>query len=159
MAHSNEQTVNSSSREVVAALITCRGKLALFQRSHAVTGDCGKWHCITGFLDHPDGAAEQVLNEIREEASLAPEQLELRSHKVLIERDGAGNEWRIHAYHFESDTKSIQLNWENDQADWVLLRELQRFATVSWLGLLIGAFAEIHTTLREMEWDQLVGWA
>lgn len=123
--------------EIVAALLTHRGRLGLFRRSQHVTGDVGRWHCITGFL--PDGAAplHHALTEILEELGIAEQALSPMADKVIDMKDDRGQRWRVHAFRFESATDRTQLNWENDDACWVLLDDIHTLSIVSWLPRLV----------------------
>lgn len=124
--------------EIVAALLTHHGRLGLFRRSQRVTGDVGRWHCITGFL--PEGAVplHHALIEVLEELGIEECALSAISNKVIEMEDGSGQQWRVHAFHFESSTDRTQLNWENDAACWVAVEEIHTLSIVHWLPQLVG---------------------
>lgn len=124
---------SGSGFEIVAAVITYRGRVALFRRSRHVSGDVGRWHCITGFLASHDDPKGQVIVEIEEETNIAASDLSLRSATVVEQKGADGNKWRIHAFHFESLTDVVKLNWEHDAVCWLHLEQLKGLPTVQWL--------------------------
>lgn len=136
--------------EIVAALLTHRGRLGLFRRSQQVTGDVGRWHCITGFL--PQGAApmRHALIEVLEELGIDERALSAISNKVIEMEDDHGQQWRVHAFHFESSTDHIQLNWENDAACWVAAEEIHTLSIVHWLPQLVGELSGIRYPSRAL---------
>ncbi len=58
-------------REVVAVVLTWRGRVGLFKRSGAVGHDAGKWHCISGHVDSGAGPYRQAVQEIWEATAKA----------------------------------------------------------------------------------------
>lgn len=127
---------------VVAAILTCGGRIGLFRRSVHVTGDVGRWHCITGFLPDREDPLRQALLEVEEEAGIAEHALELRNRTVLDLTGMDGSRWRVHAFHFHSITDSVTLNWEHDAAAWAHRDEIAEFPTVAW-------FMNVLDSLRE----------
>lgn len=119
--------------QVVAALLTHQGRIGLFRRSPHVSGDVGRWHCITGFLPDDAEALNHAFVEIHEETGIPPLELTLLNSVVLDLKGGDGRYWRVHAYHFQSRTDSVQLNWENDIVRWVEPERISLLPTVSWL--------------------------
>ncbi|MFC5458896.1 NUDIX domain-containing protein [Massilia niabensis] len=126
-------------REVVAALLTHGGAVGLFRRSACVSGDAGCWHCITGFLPPGGDALVQALAEIDEEAGIASTQLQLRQRRVLALAGKDGSTWLVHAFHFESATDTVMLNWEHDACCWLAPGEFAGLVTVSWLAQVCAA--------------------
>lgn len=147
------------SKEIIATVITHRGKLALFKRSEKVTGDQGYWHCITGFVDPGRTPDVQALQEVNEEAGIPMSDLTLKSKSLLEESDRSGNTWTIHAFHFESRTDTISLNWENDDAAWTHLGSISQFQTVYWLSKVFDALGDMVAALECPQSDALVGWS
>lgn len=123
--------------EVVAAVLTHRGRLGLFRRSALVSGDAGQWHCVTGFLPSGADPLGHALQEIQEELGINAINLRQGSAAVLNMHDGDGNCWCVHAFHFESSTEDVQLNWENDDVCWVYEDQLESLPTVTWLSKLV----------------------
>ncbi|WP_297834401.1 NUDIX domain-containing protein [Pseudomonas sp.] len=123
--------------EVVAGVLTHRGRLGLFRRSALVSGNVGQWHCITGFLPAGADPLNHVLLEIQEELGISASNLLQGSAAIVNMHDHHGNCWCVHAFHFESMTESVELNWENDGACWVFEDQLESLPTVNWLSKLM----------------------
>lgn len=132
-----DDTVNFT--EVVAVVLTHKNQLALLRRSNLVTGDIGCWSCITGFLDPACEPFSQALVEVEEEAGIADSDLLLQASKVLDIRGGDGRLWRVHAFHFQSRTKKLQLNWENDACIWLHPQQVSELETVPWFSHILDA--------------------
>ena len=125
--------------EIVAAVLTHQDQLALLRRSKLVTGDVGRWNCITGFLDLDREPFSQALTEVEEEAGIAKRHLRLLGSSVLNLKGADGRVWRVHAFHFDSLTKNLTLNWENDACTWLYPQQLDELSTVSWFANILDA--------------------
>jgi len=134
-------------RRVVAAVVTNGPDLALFKRSFKVSGGCGLWHCITGFLEPGVHARQQVVEEIYEESSLSPDCLNLIKARDLSLSDAQGNAWQVHAFHYESNSREFQINWESDDAQWFPMTQLRDLATVPWLADVISGL-HLHAVMK-----------
>jgi len=129
-----------SSCEIIAAVVSYAGELALLRRSPLVTGDVGRWNCITGFLESQIEPLAQAMLEIEEEAGISHGQLILKSQAMLTLKGSTdGRLWRIHVFHFDSTTRALKLNWENDASIWLMPDELNSVPTVSWFGEILNA--------------------
>lgn len=130
--------------DVVAAVLTHEGRLALFRRSRLVTGDVGRWHCITGFLPSGQSPLRQAFREVDEEAGINADQLRLTSAEIVERKGDDGNMWRVHAFSFRCLTESVRLNWEHDEVRWLPLDKSGALLTVPWLGNVIEALSARH---------------
>ncbi|MDH4560759.1 hypothetical protein DM872_02625 [Pseudomonas taiwanensis] len=133
------QRFSGSVCEIVAAVLSHKGELALLRRSNLVTGDVGRWNCITGFLDHDRDPLSQALVEVEEEAGISKHHLKLLSSSVLNLPGQDGRTWRVYAFHFHSLTRTLTLNWENDASVWLAPHELGQVPTVSWFAHILNA--------------------
>lgn len=123
------------SRDVVAAVVTWRGRIGLFKRSAAVASDAGQWHCITGYLEHGEAPVQGALRELFEETGLKLIDLEgFEEGPVLELLDDGGEQWRVHTFHAATDRRRLILNWEHESYRWVEQSRLRRFdGQVAWL--------------------------
>lgn len=128
-------------RDVVAVVLSWRGRIGLFKRSSLVGGGAGKWHCITGYLEDGSEPAEQALAELCEEAGLSREDvLDLETCGVLQLVDGAGDTWLVHAFRARTERRRLRLNWEHVAYRWVPATSVRRFdGQVSWLRDVLAA--------------------
>jgi len=136
-------------KEVVAAVLTHRGRIGLFQRSRSVQGDVGRWHCITGFLPSNGDPLSQALVEIEEEVGIRESALTLRNTALLEIKGEDGILWTIHAFHFQSLTEDLHLNWEHDAAVWVHLDKLHMLPMVTWFGNVLEALSATVSPHRQ----------
>lgn len=129
--------VERSGRDVVAAVLTHRGRLAVLRRSSLVSSDQGLWHCVTGYRPAAECPLAQAIKEISEEAGMDAGALTLRGRQELNESGADGRVWHIHAFHFETDTADVRLNWEHDAVKWTTMQGLARLPTVAWFGRIL----------------------
>ena len=102
-----------------------------------MSSDQGLWHCITGYRPAAECPLAQAIKEIAEEAGMTAGALTLRRRQELDESGADGHVWHIHAFHFETDTADVRLNWEHDAAEWTTMQGLARLPTVPWFGRVL----------------------
>jgi hypothetical protein len=124
-------------REVVVAVLTHRGAIAVFRRSSRVSSDRGLWHCVSGYRPAARCPLAQVSSEIAEETGMRADRLTLRRRLELVEHGSHGEAWRIHAFHFETDTVDVRLNWEHDAVRWIAPQGIAQLRTVTWFGRIL----------------------
>lgn len=134
-----EQSAPAVHQDIVAAVLSHQGDLALLRRSPLVTGDVGRWNCVTGYLDAYTDPLAQAVQEIREEAGIAQSDLRLLSSKVLHLEGLDGRIWRVHTFHFACQTRALTLNWENDDCAWMNPAKLNELAIVPWFADILEA--------------------
>jgi 8-oxo-dGTP pyrophosphatase MutT (NUDIX family) len=67
--------VLSPKREIVAVVLSWRGRIGLFKRGPLVGFDAGLWHCITGYLEQLEPPVQAATRELHEESGLTIEDL------------------------------------------------------------------------------------
>jgi ADP-ribose pyrophosphatase YjhB (NUDIX family) len=139
-----QTTPASLPREVVAVVLTFRGKIGLFKRGLAVGSDVGRWHCITGHIDEAVSAIDQAYVELHEETGLKTQDIKsLVAGEILSLDDQNGEPWQVHTFLASTDKRKLHLNWEHDAYRWVPYRRVSRFdGQVKWLSHVLGVFAE-----------------
>ncbi|WP_193072114.1 NUDIX domain-containing protein [Pseudomonas sp. FME51] len=142
-----EQVTPAVCHDIVAAVLSHQGDLALLRRSPLVTGDVGRWNCVTGFLDACNDPLAQALEEIKEEAGISRWDLRLLSNKVLHLEGLDGRVWRVHTFHFASQTRALTLNWENDDCAWLNPTRLNELAVVPWFADILEA-CDLHHSIE-----------
>ncbi|SFV02621.1 NUDIX domain-containing protein [Pseudoduganella namucuonensis] len=140
-AHGEQHgTAPDTVREVVAAVLTHGGRIGLFRRSARVSGDTGRWHCITGHLPAGADPHRHALIEIAEETGMEGAGGPLLTGRAVLELEGGdGVHWRVHAFHFSCAHDTVRLNWEHDACCWLAPDDLGGLATVSWLERVLAA--------------------
>ncbi|WP_169304031.1 NUDIX domain-containing protein [Arthrobacter sp. CAU 1506] len=140
LADTHSQEIPGS-RTVVAVVLECRGRIALFRRSSDLTHDGSLWHCITGFVEHGSSPSCQALEEIYEEAGLGARDLvALRHGPVLVIDDEIGSPWLIYTFTAVTERRQLKINWEHDSYRWTMPQKYTRFVNrVPWLDQVLAA--------------------
>lgn len=114
---------------VVTCFLRNRDDVLLLERSETVGTYRGKWAGVSGYVEHnPDDSADR---EIREETGLHEDvTLVRRGEPFLIEDTEAGETWEVNPYLFECDSRSVELNEESTDCEWVPPTEILRRDTV-----------------------------
>ena len=129
--------------DVVAVVLQCRGKIALFKRSQLVAHDQGLWHCVTGYVDRQSqDPHQQAILELHEETGLGVNDLDgFAAGPVLVLRQGSTT-WNVHTFTAETRRRQLELNWEHDSYRWVPRAKVARFdGRVGWLDEVLIACA------------------
>ncbi|MFP3578983.1 NUDIX domain-containing protein [Arthrobacter sp. fls2-241-R2A-200] len=132
---------NRLPREVIAAVVQWRGRIALFKRSQSVGHERGLWHCITGYLEPDVSPEQQALTEIEEEAGLTRDDLaDFQRGEQLLIPDHEGNPWLVHTFTATTTRRRLTINDEHDTYRWSIPSKISRFSNrVPWLDAVIEA--------------------
>lgn len=130
-------------RPIVAVVVEWREHMLLLKRSREVAHDCGKWHCVTGYVEAGRHLVQQAIDELHEETGLRLADLTaLTEGPVLRLTDGQGQAWPVHTFRAQTLQRRLTLNWEHTAYRWVRPSRLSRFdGRVSWLEDVIDAVA------------------
>jgi 8-oxo-dGTP diphosphatase len=118
-------------RNVVTAFLEHGGKVLLVRRSQSVGTYRGRWSGVSGYLEHEP--LEQALIEIREEAGLSGNDVELvKQGEPLDIVDAEQNRrWRVHPFLFHvKRPDAVRLDWENLELRWITPSEIDNYETV-----------------------------
>ena len=128
--------------EVVAVLLTHRGRLCLLRRSDAVASDRGRWHCVTGYLPPGTVPQRQAELELAEETGLSRAKLaSFDAGPALRLPDPRGGQWLVHLFCGETTGTELTLNWENDDFVWCAPAAWRALPIVDWLPDVVSALA------------------
>lgn len=118
-------------RNVVTAFLEHDGKILLVRRSQSVGTYRGRWSGVSGYLEHEP--LEQALIEIREEAGLSGNDVELvkQCEPLDIVDVDENRRWRVHPFLFHvKRPDAIRLDWENLELRWIRPSEIDNYETV-----------------------------
>jgi 8-oxo-dGTP pyrophosphatase MutT (NUDIX family) len=110
-------------------------RVLLLRRGGRVGTYRGRWAGVSGYVEGTPEA--QAYTELREETGLGAADVRLvRAGAPLVVPDAAlGRRWRVHPFLFEIVAeREPALDWENDEARWVLPEEVARHETVPGLA-------------------------
>jgi len=121
----------SDSTPVVTVFLRNRGEVLLFRRSDDVGSYPSQWGAVAGHVEHDDPRAS-ALDEIEEETGLHEHDVTLAQEgsPFPVEDEDRGTRWRVHPFLFDTDTRSVETNWETAEAEWVSPTTLLRRDTV-----------------------------
>jgi len=121
--------------EVITAFLRHAGKILLLQRSDKVGSYRGRWAGVSGYLEDATPLA-QAFREIREETGLGADEVHLaaRPAPLEVEAPALRKVWVVHAFLFDVDRQTVQLDWESVQYQWVEPRCLGDYTTVPMLA-------------------------
>lgn len=133
---------------VIAAVVQCRGRIALFRRTRRLGHDSGLWHCITGFVEAGATPEQQTLEELFEETGLqAKDLLDLQQGPDLVVADGSGTPWLVHTFTAFTSRRRLKINWEHDSYRWTVPHKAKRFTNrVIWLDNVLDATGHCQAT-------------
>jgi len=116
---------------VVTVFLRNRSEVLLFRRSDDVGSYPSQWGAVAGHVEHDDPRAS-ALAEIEEETGLHEHDVTLAQagSPFTVDDEDRGTRWRVHPFLFDTDTRSIETNWETAEAEWVSPTTLLRRDTV-----------------------------
>lgn len=137
----NTASLVTSTREVIAVVLECRGRIALFRRSQFVGHDRGLWHCITGYVDAGISPLQQALTELHEEAGVTLSELSDFEHCSSFDlEDSRGGQWLVHTFKAVTGRRRLLINEEHDKYRWITPANVKRFSNrVDWLPHVLDA--------------------
>lgn len=116
----------------------------LVRRSERVRTYRGAWAGVSGYLEPGVTPLEQAYTELREEASLAPDDVTLLREGAPLSVEDAANDlaWVVHPFLFRlRPGATLTTDWEATAHQWVHPHELARLQTVPRLA---EAFAAVY---------------
>lgn len=127
---------------VVNAVVTCNGKFLLVQRSRDMRLYPGYWNGISGFLDDNQSVEEKVHQELQEELSIAPDQIETlqRGQLLLQEAPEYHKTWLVVPVLARVKTTRFTLDWEARQAAWFTASEVDELKLLPGFDAVIEQF-------------------
>ncbi len=118
-------------KQVVTCFLESGNKILILRRSEQVGSYQGRWAGVSGYIETT--ADKQALTEIREEASLSGEDLELikKGKPLSVEDEKLGVKWVIHPYLFHiKEREKIKIDWEHKETKWIDPKDIESYETV-----------------------------
>jgi 8-oxo-dGTP diphosphatase len=111
-------------------------ELLLVRRSERVRTYKGHWAGVSGYLEPGATPEEQAYTELREETTLAPDQVQLLAagEPLSVHDPAAGLDWIVHPFLFlVLAPDRIHTDWEARDSAWVAPNEVAARPTVPGL--------------------------
>jgi 8-oxo-dGTP diphosphatase len=121
--------------QVVTCIIEHEGKILLFKRSNLVGTYRGLWGGVAGYVEELEAPYDTAIKEIRQEAGIDLDALELVRKGDPLEfsdtYDGKRYDWIIYPFLFHIQDKGlVRIDWEHEEYRWVYPSEIKKLDTV-----------------------------
>lgn len=128
--------------QVVTCLLEHDGKILLLKRSDQVGTYRGLWAGIAGYVEELEAPYETAIKEIREEAGITVDALELVRKGDPIEfsdtYEGRRYNWVVYPFLFHVQSKElVRIDWEHEEYRWVHPSEVKKLDTVPGLDEVV----------------------
>ncbi len=120
-------------RHVVTCFLERDGKIMILRRSERVGTYRGKWAGVSGYIEPGSTPQQQAWTEIREEAGLDRDDVELVQEGETLEvvDSELSRKWIVHPFRFEVlEPGKIRIDWEHTEAKWIAPEDIGRHHTV-----------------------------
>jgi 8-oxo-dGTP pyrophosphatase MutT (NUDIX family) len=128
--------------QVVTCILEHDGKILLFKRSNQVGTYRGLWGGVAGYVEELEDPYDTAIKEIRQEAGVDVDALELVRKGDPIEisdtYEGRRYNWIVYPFLFHVQTKElVHIDWEHEEYRWVYPSEVRKLETVPGMDEVI----------------------
>jgi 8-oxo-dGTP pyrophosphatase MutT (NUDIX family) len=128
--------------QVVTCLLEHDGKILLLKRSNLVGTYRGLWGGVAGYVEELEDPYETAVKEIRQEAGIDLDTLELIRKGYPIEfsdkYEGRRYDWIVYPFLFHIEDKGlVRIDWEHEEYRWVFPSEVRKLDTVPGLDEVV----------------------
>lgn len=128
--------------QVVTCLLEHDGKILLLKRSDQVGTYRGLWAGIAGYVEELEAPYDTAIKEIREEAGITVDALELVRKGEPIEfsdtYEGRRYNWVVYPFLFHVQSKElVRIDWEHEEYRWVHPSEVKKLDTIPGLDEVV----------------------
>jgi len=128
--------------QVVTCLLEHDGKILLLKRSQRVGTYRGLWGGVAGYVEELEDPYDTAIKEIREEAGIRIDDLELVRKGDPLEisdtHEGKRYDWIVYPFLFHIQSKDlVHIDWEHEEYRWVHPSEVRRLETVPGLDEVV----------------------
>ena len=121
------------STRIVTSFIKNSDQILILKRSEKVRSMKGLWSGVSGMIENNENPLDRAKIEIFEEVGIKKSEVELlkEGEVIMIESPQYVNhQWEVYPFLFSCNHKEIKLNWENSDAKWIDVEEVNNFTTV-----------------------------
>lgn len=128
--------------QVVTCLLEHDGRILLLKRSDQVGTYRGLWAGIAGYVEELEAPYDTAIKEIREEAGITVDALELVRKGEPIEfsdtYEGRRYNWVVYPFLFHVQSKElVRIDWEHEEYRWVHPSEVKKLDTIPGLDEVV----------------------
>ena len=120
-------------RHVVTCFLEHDGQIMILLRSERVGTYQGKWAGVSGYIEAGSTPSQQAWAEIKEEAGLDGDDVQLVQEGQLLQVVDAelGRRWIVHPFRFRVlRPEKMKIDWEHTEAKWIAPEDIGRHDTV-----------------------------
>jgi 8-oxo-dGTP diphosphatase len=126
----------------VTCILEHDGKILVLKRSNQVGTYRGLWGGVAGYVEEFEDPYDTALKEIREEAGVEVDAIELIRKGTPLEfsdmYDGKKYDWIVYPFLFRLQAKElVRIDWEHEEYRWVYPSEVKKMQTVPGLDDVI----------------------
>ena len=126
--------------KIVTSFLKNSEEVLILKRSEKVRSMKNLWAGISGIIEGKEKPIKRAQIEIYEEVGIKGSDIKLvkEGEKILIESPQYKNhQWEVYPFLFSCNKREIKLNWENSDAKWIEIDELDNFTTVPSLDKVL----------------------
>ena len=126
--------------KIVTTFLTNSDKILLLKRSQKVKSMKNLWAGISGIIEGNEEPVKRAKIEVYEEVGIDESKIKLikEGNIILIESPQYENhQWEVYPFLFSCNDREVKLNWENSDAKWINVNELNDFTTVPSLDRVL----------------------
>jgi 8-oxo-dGTP diphosphatase len=128
--------------QVVTCILEHEGKILVMKRSNMVGTYRGLWGGVAGYVEELEDPYDTAIKEIREEAGIDLENLELVRKGNPVEfsdtYEGRRYNWIVYPFLFRITSKDlVRIDWEHEEFRWVYPSEVRKLDTVPGLDEVV----------------------
>jgi 8-oxo-dGTP pyrophosphatase MutT (NUDIX family) len=130
---------------VLNAVVVCRGKVLLLQRSCGMRSYPNYWCGISGYLDDDRSVEEKARQEMLEEAGMSADRiLSMQRGIVLLqEAPDYGKSWLVVPVLVHVRDRHFRLDWESQAAGWFGMTEAMRLPLLPGFEAVIAQYPDV----------------
>ena len=122
---------------VATSILKSEDEILILKRSEKVGSFQGYWSGCSGYVEEDETPKETSLKEIKEETGISKEYLKLLVDENIHKIEKTTGTWIVHSYLYETKTRKIRLDWENDEYEWITIDELKKYKIVPSLDKIV----------------------
>lgn len=127
---------------VLNAVVVCRGKVLLLQRSSGMRSYPNHWCGISGYLDDDRSVEDKTRQEMLEEVGITGERiLSMERGTVLLqEAPDDGKSWLVVSILVRVRDRRYRLDWESQAAGWFSMTEAMKLPLLPGFEAVIAQY-------------------
>jgi 8-oxo-dGTP pyrophosphatase MutT (NUDIX family) len=130
---------------VLNAVVVCRGKVLLLQRSSGMRNNPNHWCGISGYLDDDRSVEDKARQEMLEEVGLTTDRISSmqRGTVLLQEAPDLGKSWLVVPVLVRVRDRRYRLDWESQAAGWFTMAEAMALPLLPGFDAVIAQYHDV----------------